>query len=916
MWLRKPWGFMKMWCAVQSKTPIWAQPWKLSALIIAGLLLFGGALLFPSPGLAQAGQTWQITLEQLEYTDQTLHGPIDQARYYFSLPANWQPQPGAYLQLDLDYTVSSQDAYIPALLEVRLNNSVLYTYRMSATNHLSLTIEMPLHVLRLFENNQINQLQLNLEVYGDCEQVMLTSLTVHATSLLHFNYTERPLTLDLAFYPKPLYQLGAFEPIGVRFILPDEPTQAEVQAAVVIAARLGELTSEGIQFTFSPVAELRPTRAYTEHLIVIGTPDSNPLITQLAGLPLPLAERQLKLASTLPCKITPHKPFTYTLVVENTTTQRQTLQVKDRWPAGFAVLACPGDCDITAPNRLNWNIGNLAPGAAVSLTVQAHMGAADNLSERWEHTASLLNAQGQVLNEDTLALHVAPDSNACSVTSPASKSRSFFTHNAEAVAAPDGVIQELPLFTRSQYAVLVVTGLDDQAVLRAGQALGNKPQLLGMTGNYAIVQDTLALGAEKTPSVEDIALAALGYGDQVFNVSGTEATSYYFNVSRGWEVKPAAALFLHFSHGVALNPLSATIEIDLNRVPIYSIDLNAENVQSTWVKVPLPVNLLWPGANRLGIQLSGEFPECVSLQYLRGLWLAVYADSVLHLPYEESEDFGLDLRDFPQPFNDSQELEDIALALPAHPTGQELEGLLRLSALLGNSVNGDYFSLQTLLGGCPVSETLSAQHLIVVGRPTENCYISSINDLLPQPFISGTNQINQTVDNVIYRLPEEYPLGYIQELVSPWDPRQAVLVVTGSTDKGVSWALNALTDPDLNYQLAGNLSALTQKEMLRSTDTRLPLKKQTVPLIPLSLVMTATVEATVTPTPTPTVTPIPTLKISSAPMLTATMTAVTTDPVDSPTIRERPSWLFPMMIVSLFCTVIVIGLAIRQVRLR
>ncbi|MBN1875833.1 MAG: cellulose biosynthesis cyclic di-GMP-binding regulatory protein BcsB, partial [Anaerolineae bacterium] len=812
---------MKMLYTVRTESSMRALSRKLSGILWLWLWVLGAVLLFPSDTLAQAGQTWEITLKELGFADEVLKGPIDQARYYFGLPANWLPQSGTYLQLNLEYAASGQDQYIAGLLSVRLNNEVLHTYNLGQTNHLSLTIDIPPHVLRLFENQQINQLQLDLEVYEDCDLAVLTSLTVRSASLLHFRYNERPLLLDLALYPKPLFQSRAFEPSGVRFVLPDEPTWAEIQTAAIIAARLGQLTDAGINFTVSTAAEISSLSAYTEHLFIIGAPERNPLIRQFPASPVSLAERQLKLFSELPCSVTPQEPFSYTLVLQNTTTRSQRLFVKDRWPAGVSLLDCAGACEITAANLLTWDVGDVGVGEVVSLTVQAHLNIMEGVPPRLEHTASLVDQQGQFLNEDTLAAQVTWMPDSCRLTSSETKSRFFFATKEEAVPEYDGVVQEFALAPLSKYAVIVVTGLDDQAVLRAGQALGNKAWFPGMVGTYAIVQDAQVLVEENTPPVEDTTLEALGYVDQVFNVSGTESTSYYFRVLRGWSIMSDAALFLHFAHGVALNPLSSTLEIDLNRIPIYSVHLNERNVQNTWVEVPLPSELLLPGSNRLGFQLSGAFPDCVPPQYLRGLWLTVFANSFLHLPYGESEDFTLDLNDFPQPFNDSRGLSEVAFSLSAHPTNTELQGMLNLGAYFGSSVSGDYFSPRVLLGGCPVSETLTAQHLVAIGRPTENCYISTVNDLLPQPFISGTNEIYQQVDNVIYRLPPAYSLGYIQELTSPWAPARALMVVTGSTDEGVGWALNALVNGTLNYQLKGNLSILVQKDMLRTTDTRI-----------------------------------------------------------------------------------------------
>jgi len=134
-----------------------------------------------------------------------------------------------------------------------------------------------------------------------------------------------------------------------------------------------------------------------------------------------------------------------------------------------------------------------------------------------------------------------------------------------------------------------------------------------------------------------------------------------------------------------------------------------------------------------------------------------------------------------------------------------------------------------------------------------------------------------------------------------------MLVVTGSTDEAVAWALDVLTNDELSYQLSGNLATVVREGEVRATDTRESAAEDGTEISYATLIQVMTPEATVTPTPTvtpATPTPIPVL---------ATMTSI---PADTPVVvkRSQPIWLMPLLIVSILAVVVSVGIAIWQAR--
>src|SRR5690606_12927480 len=101
-----------------------------------------------------------------------------------------------------------------------------------------------------------------------------------------------------------------------------------------------------------------------------------------------------------------------------------------------------------------------------------------------ENTASLLDAQGQVLNGDTVSgqLGIAPSA---AVASSASRSSAYlFVHDGQALATTDGLVQEIVSPGRSDRVTVLVTGLDDTALIKAARSLSSENRFPSMWSTH------------------------------------------------------------------------------------------------------------------------------------------------------------------------------------------------------------------------------------------------------------------------------------------------------------------------------------------------------------------------------------------------------------------------------------------------
>ncbi len=864
-------------------------------LILWSLLSILLASLPPDKSHAQDVKAVQFSLNQLGYSERVLRGPLTQIRYYFSLPTNWEIQNGGYLELNLELGVGQHENYAPAVLETRLNGEILYTVQLTRTESIQTQVSIPAASLHTI---YANTLQFELQVNAECERARLTTAIVKSSSLIYLPYSEKPLNIDLALYPEPLYYTSSFGTRPIHLLLPDQPGEADIQAAAAIVSRLGRLMGNALTISVTLASEVQPASSYAEHMFIIGSPEHMPLLRTL-DLPISPANRQLALQSTMPAEIAPGETFSYTLHVTNTEQQARSLFVEDQLPSGTTWLSCSGECQQNTPGLLRWQIGNLAAGAEISTVVHLSLDGQALPDKPIEHTATLFDNNGTPLNVNTLSTAVTPTPDHSLTVSGQPKGNYFFVHAGRGVPETDGVVQEVLSPWNPRSALLVITGLDEQALFKAAQALSSETHFPGMQGNYALIQTIQPVSSTLALADDELAFQALGYDDVAIRGYQASGAEYVFELPWGWSLTREAHATIYFAHGFSDLAQSPALEVQLNDIPIGSVLLDKTNAVNASLTVPLPYTPLVFGSNTLRLLVSYNPDRCLNSSDNQP-WLTVFKNSFLYLP-RQSKNISLDLNNFPLPFSRRSDLQDLVMVLSARPVITEIEGILRLSARLGSAARGTSFMPQVVLGTESPAPSWPGSNLIVVGRPTTNAYIAQWNDILPQSFYTGTDEIRQQLDDVVYRLDAQTSLGFVQLMPAPWDQKQAILILTGTTDEGVQWAINAVTDKAPAWNLAGNL-ALAQGRNVRSIDTTQRTTREMVELIATALPI-MTPQSTVTPQPTETLPSVSTP--TPSPAETATITAIVTRSSHEQTAppQVRPFWLIPLLIVSVLAVI-------------
>ncbi len=855
--------------------------------------------------------TSKFSFSELGYDEVTLNSPIGQTTYMFTLPNNQHLREGTSIALDLSYqyiSFASEDN-LPASfgqLIIKVNGQTARIYPIEEQNltHHQLQVLVPPQAIEKNPNSLTVEITFDI---GICDALHKAALVIHPASFFALSLTETPLIPDLSVYPLPFYQ-NSFETDIINFVLPTVPTTAETAAAISIAAKLGDLTKNRI--TISSTLDTGITDAISiaqtppdQHLFIIGQPENNKTLTllnQITDLPAKLQKREMELTTQGPKIISESQIFTYTFTITNTNPEVAVISLTNTLPTFTKFVDCIPDCT-GSPNGslVFWGDNVLTTNEVQNFSLTLQLTNTATNTTFIENTVILRNADLGDINVDTLASNIIGTNN--SEENPSTlknKSDYFFTINGKAIPENDGIIQEIISPWDENRAILIVTGLNADAIRKAGQALSSEVNFPGMDGSVALIQKITPPGIETSPlPASEVTFQDLGLSTQQTQGRFEQKINYQFPLPLNWQLTDQAFIEFFFNHAPPIDKnFNATMTLIFNRTPIGTIVLDEKTALDGRIKVNLPDSVALSGQiNRLIVQITPPNIGGCDDGIADGFWFVAKNSSRLFLDHRQiSEDF-LNLSIYPYPFDNQSSLVDLLFALPEALTVNEWENTLGLAADLGSSAGGRAIIPTVNLGNSIFENDLTNYHIITIGPPLRNPLTQQINSNLPQPFLPNSNEIQQQIDNVVFRLPPDTDLGYLQIIQSPWNSQKAILAVTGTTNKGVSWAAQTLSAGKVKSSKPSNL-ALIQGENIETIDTHGLLKtgiaRAIVTAVPI-LTSTTTISE-VTPTPMP--------KIQETLSLTSTSEPNTSNTVTS---SERPIWLIPLVVIT---AVVVLGI--------
>lgn len=370
-----------------------------------------------------------------------------------------------------------------------------------------------------------------------------------------------------------------------------------------------------------------------------------------------------------------------------------------------------------------------------------------------------------------------------------------------------GVLEKLASPWNEYRTVLVVSGLDDEGIGKASIALNRRAHFLGMQGPVAIIVELGTLDASvPTERPDSFNLEALGYESSVTYGMAPRTFRYDFTLPLEWQLEAPPFFQLKFSHSEAIDPTMSSIDATLNGLPVGSTMLTSENQNEGELVVALPINRLRSGRNTISVFVSMHLPNTSLADGLRDrrAWTVVDNQSEIFLPFVPSS-IRAKLNNFPFPFSLRTGLENTYFVLSDNPDNTDINQMVQLAIQLGRESRNEKLTIPVVYASEVTDEVKQNNHLIILGRPTQNGLLAEVNDQLPHPFIPNTDVLRPlTIDRVVFLADPERNAGLLQMIESPWQNGYSILVVTGTTSEGIRLAAEALVETrrSLNGDLA------------------------------------------------------------------------------------------------------------------
>jgi len=437
----------------------------------------------------------------------------------------------------------------------------------------------------------------------------------------------------------------------------------------------------------------------------------------------------------------------------------------------------------------------------------------------------------------------------------------------------DGILQMIISPWNSERVVLVVSGASEAAVVKAARALSAVPVRINNRPNVAVVRDLPEAPADLALAI-DQRLSDLGLEPRVIR-DRTGTFDLRFTIPPGQQIDEGAYFDLTFNHAATVDFGQSSLSVGLNGIPIGSVRFSDETTRVTTSRITIPPSAARSGANVLTIQTNlAPRSLCTDVRNA-DLWATIWPESALHLPMKPATTEPrrtFNLSSYPLPFTLDPSLATTAFVVPQRaPAAWNAAALLAFQ--MGRQTRDAILQPLAVFADNVPADVRESYDLLVIGRPSALPVLVELGDALPAPFDAGSD-VPRSVDTpVVYRVPPDASVAYLQMVVAPWNPERVVVAALGSDDAGIEQAMIMLIDPRQRARLTGTLAIVDPQQRVTLGNSR--------------AVLTGPA-----PTPVATATPVAAQPAQPPPQ--------TVQPTPSPArnTSSNNSWLVPVAIIA------------------
>lgn len=411
-----------------------------------------------------------------------------------------------------------------------------------------------------------------------------------------------------------------------------------------------------------------------------------------------------------------------------------------------------------------------AGGSTLSCAAMALSGMAKNAQLFYENIGLRINHNSGELFQDPFQIYISrydqmADEIRAALTPP------------ESTQAQSGIA--LVLMNRDDRYVLAAIGADDDAMVTIGRLLGNAAYVAQLQNAWVgLAKDVNVL----TPSMNVQPYMQLTDTGAYVKGAFRQDAGFYIQFPENRALAAESSLRLVFRYAENLDFDRSLVTVYINENPIGSKKLSIENAQGDTLELSIPTDLRISGNFSVRVAFDLEIKDLwCTLRQEETPWAYVSNESMLKLNSVDVQ--GLLFENYPSPYVLDGRLNNVAVVLPADPSGADYELFRNMMLTIGRFVTDNSGTLQVQKGAGKGS--LPAANVISIGKYSVNQIAMDHNQELFFKFSKDGASIDS---NEKMRIEPGYGagLGSAQLLYSPLSgQRRALLVVSGVSDEAM-----------------------------------------------------------------------------------------------------------------------------------
>lgn len=220
----------------------------------------------------------KVTLEMMGYSDKTLRGEVQTARYPLNIPSEWELNRGGEIYLQISTLLNAGTALdsvqsTDSILEVSFNNVLLEQIALLQSGDSQIRLTIPAEAMEPSRDDGRHQLVVRLINGSYCQVGAEAEVLVKAISELTLPHEIGEPTTDLTLLPQPIIQ-SSFLPNRALLVVPTMPTPEELAAAMTVSAAFGHFSDGELSLLLVHETDLSATLRRDNHLIFVGMANS------------------------------------------------------------------------------------------------------------------------------------------------------------------------------------------------------------------------------------------------------------------------------------------------------------------------------------------------------------------------------------------------------------------------------------------------------------------------------------------------------------------------------------------------------------------------------------------------------------------------------------------------------------------